>query len=95
MTPKFHPLKIAEVRRETPDAVSLRFDIPAELAPDYAFIQGQHLTLKVRVGDEDLRRSYSICAGVDDCELRVAIKRVDGGRFSTWANEGIQVGDVF
>lgn len=94
MTPKFHPLKIAEVRRETPDAVSLRFDIPAELAPDYAFIQGQHLTLKVRVGDEDLRRSYSICAGVDDCELRVAIKKVEGGRFSTWANEGIQVGDV-
>lgn len=94
MTPKFHPLKIAELRRETADAVSLRFEVPAALAEDYRFVQGQHLTLKARVGDEELRRSYSICAGVNDGELRVAIKKVAGGRFSTWANGGIQVGDV-
>ena len=94
MTPKFHPLKVAELRRETADAVSLRFEVPAELTEDYRFVQGQHLTLKARVGDEELRRSYSICAGVNDGELRVAIKKVAGGRFSTWANGGIQVGDV-
>lgn len=94
MTPKFHSLKIAELRRETADAVSLRFEVPAALAEDYRFVQGQHLTLKARVGDEELRRSYSICAGVNDGELRVAIKKVAGGRFSTWANGGIQVGDV-
>lgn len=94
MTPRFHPLKVAELRRETADAVSLRFEVPAELAEDYRFVQGQHLTLKARVDGEELRRSYSICAGVDDGELRVAIKKIPGGRFSTWANGGIKVGDV-
>ncbi|PKO49797.1 MAG: phenylacetic acid degradation protein, partial [Betaproteobacteria bacterium HGW-Betaproteobacteria-21] len=69
MTPKFHPLTIAEVRRETPEAISLRFDVPVELVDDYRFVQGQHLTLKANVGGEELRRSYSICAGVDDGEL--------------------------
>ena len=94
MTPKFHPLKVAEVRRETADSVSLCFEVPAELAEDYRFVQGQHLTLKARVDGEEVRRSYSICAGVNDGELRVAIKKVAGGRFSTWANGGIKVGDV-
>ncbi len=94
MTPKFHPLKVAELRRETADAVSLRFEVPAELAEDYRFVQGQHLNIKARVDGEEVRRSYSICAGVADGELRVAIKKVAGGRFSTWANAGIKVGDV-
>lgn len=94
MTPKFHPLKVAELRRETADAVSLRFEVPAELAEDYRFVQGQHLNIKARVDGEEVRRSYSICAGVADGELRVAIKKVAGGRFSTWANVGIKVGDV-
>ena len=95
MNPKFHPLKVAEVRRETADAVSLRFEVPAELAEDYRFVQGQHLNLKVKVDGEELRRSYSICAGVGEGELRVAIKKIGGGRFSTWANSNIKVGDVF
>ncbi len=95
MTPKFHSLKVAEVRRETADAVSLRFDIPADLAEDYRFVQGQHLTLKATVGSEELRRSYSICAGVDDHELRVAIKKIPGGRFSAWANDAVKIGDTF
>ncbi|QDF95397.1 phenylacetic acid degradation protein [Azoarcus sp. DD4] len=95
MKPTFHPLKIAEVRRETPDSVSLRFEVPAELAEDYRFVQGQHLNLKAVVGGEEVRRSYSICSGVDDGELRVAIRKVDGGRFSSWAVDAIRVGDVF
>ena len=93
MTPKFHTLEVAEVRRETEDAVSLRFALPADLEDDYRFVQGQHLTLKARVGDEELRRSYSICAAVQEKELRVAIKKIAGGRFSTWANDSIRVGD--
>jgi ring-1,2-phenylacetyl-CoA epoxidase subunit PaaE len=93
MTPKFHTLRIAEVRRETPDAVSLCFEVPPELAEDYRFVQGQHLTLKTEIAGEEIRRSYSICAGVDDGELRVAIKKVPSGRFSSWANDGIRVGD--
>jgi ring-1,2-phenylacetyl-CoA epoxidase subunit PaaE len=94
VTPKFHPLRIAEVRRETPESVSLRFEVPQALAADYAFVQGQHLTLRTDLAGEDVRRSYSICAGVDDGELRVAIKRVAGGVFSTWAHERLAAGDV-
>lgn len=68
--------------------------MPAELADDYRFVQGQHLTLKASVGGEELRRSYSICAGVDDGELRVAIKKIGGGVFSSWANESLKAGDA-
>jgi ring-1,2-phenylacetyl-CoA epoxidase subunit PaaE len=94
MTPKFHPLAIAEVRRETADAVSLRFDVPPALADDYRFVQGQHLNVRVRLDGEELRRSYSICSAPDDGELRIAIKKVPGGRFSTWAVERLKPGDV-
>jgi ring-1,2-phenylacetyl-CoA epoxidase subunit PaaE len=94
MTPKFHPLTIAEVRRETADAVSLRFAVPPALAEDYRFVQGQHLNLRVWLDGEELRRSYSICSAPDDGELRVAIKKVPGGRFSTWAVERLKPGDV-
>jgi ring-1,2-phenylacetyl-CoA epoxidase subunit PaaE len=94
MTPRFHSLKIAEVRRETPDSVSLCFELPAELRADYAFVPGQHLALRARLDGEEVRRSYSICAGLDDGELRVAIKKVGGGRFSNWANEQLKAGDA-
>ncbi len=94
MTPKFHRLRIAEVRRETPECVSLAFEVPAELAPEYRFVQGQHLNLRTELGGEETRRSYSICSGVDDDELRVAIKKVPGGHFSVWANESLKAGDA-
>ena len=94
MTPKFHTLRIAEVQRETPEAVSLRFEVPDHLAPEYAFTQGQHITLRAHLDGAELRRSYSICAGVDDAELRVAIKKVPGGIFSTHANANLKRGDA-
>jgi ring-1,2-phenylacetyl-CoA epoxidase subunit PaaE len=94
MTPKFHRLRIREVRRETPECVSLAFDVPADLAADYRFVQGQHLNLRAVLDGEEARRSYSICSGVDDGELRVAIKKVPGGRFSVWANERLAAGDA-
>ena len=93
MTPRFHTLRIAEVRRETADAVSLCFDVPPALAADYAFIQGQHITLRTSIDGTELRRSYSICAGADDRQLRVAIKRVPGGAFSNWAHAHLKSGD--
>src|SRR5512134_2618385 len=93
MTPRFHTLRIAEVRRETPDAISLRFEVPEALRGEYAFVQGQHVTLRSQLDGEEVRRTYSICAGVDDGELRVAIKQVAGGRFSTWANRTLRSGD--
>ena len=93
MTPRFHNLRIAEVRRECTDAVSLRFEVPPRLAADYAFVQGQHVTLRTRLGGRELRRSYSICAAADDGELRVAIRKVSGGEFSTYANAQLKAGD--
>lgn len=93
MSPRFHALKVAEVRRETDDAVSIAFDVPAPLAADYRFVPGQYLTLKATVEGREVRRSYSICSGPKDGELRVAIRRVDGGLFSSFANDEIVAGD--
>ncbi|MBA2549444.1 MAG: phenylacetate-CoA oxygenase/reductase subunit PaaK [Burkholderiaceae bacterium] len=93
MTPKYHTLRIADVRRETPDCISLKFDVPPELSGEYRFVQGQHLGLRAVLDGEEFRRSYSICSGLDDGEIRVAIKKVGGGRFSQWANEALKPGD--
>lgn len=89
---QFHSLTIKDVRPETRDAVSIAFNIPAQLQGDFRFTQGQYLVMRTQLGDEEVRRSYSICSGVDDGELRVAIKRVPGGLFSAFANESLQVG---
>lgn len=94
MASPFHPLKVVDVSRETRDAVVLTFDLPPTLAQDFAFRPGQYLTLRTRVGGEELRRSYSICSAPDDGTLRVAIKRVDDGAFSSWANRELQPGAV-
>lgn len=90
--PRFHALTVRDVRRETADAVSIAFDIPETLAEAFRFAPGQYLTLRTRLAGEELRRSYSICSGLDDGEIRVAVKRVEGGRFSSFANEAIAVG---
>jgi ring-1,2-phenylacetyl-CoA epoxidase subunit PaaE len=88
----FHKLKIAEVRRETPDAVSVVFEIPAVLAKTFAFKAGQHLTLRTTLAGEELRRNYSVCAAPHENEIRIAVKQMPGGRFSTWANGALAVG---
>ncbi len=90
----FAPLRIAEIRRETEDAVSLLFEIPEALRQDFAFRPGQYLTLRTTLGGEDLRRAYSICAGLDDGELRVAVKHVPDGAFSAHANTALREGDT-
>ena len=92
MTAHFHALTIARVQRETPDAVSVIFEVPPGLAETYRYMQGQHLTLRAQVEGQELRRSYSICSGVDDASLRIAIKAVDDGAFSQWANERLEPG---
>jgi ring-1,2-phenylacetyl-CoA epoxidase subunit PaaE len=94
MTPRFHQLRVVEVRRETPDCVSLKFELPASVANDYGFVQGQHVALRATLDGEELRRSYSVCSGCDDGELRVAVKKVPGGRFSVWVNESLKPGDA-
>ena len=89
---QFQLLTIASVEKETDTAVCVSFEVPDENKADFEFIQGQYLTLKADIDGQEVRRSYSICSGVDDGLLRVAIKRVEGGVFSTWANESLQAG---
>src|SRR5689334_3133306 len=93
--PRFHRLAVNDLRRETADAVSLTFDIPKDLSDDYAFAPGQYLTLRTTMDGEEVRRSYSICSGPDDGELRIAVKKVDGGAFSPWAADELKAGDEF
>jgi len=90
----FHPLRVKSVRPETDEAVVVSFDVPADLAEQFRFTQGQHLTLKETIAGSEQRRSYSICAGPSDGELRVGIRKVPGGLFSTWLNESLKVGDT-
>ena len=92
--PRFHTLTISDIRRETSDAASLAFAVPERLRPAYQFTPGQYLTLRATIDGEDVRRSYSICSGLDDGELRIVIKRLAGGAFSNWANEHLHVGDT-
>lgn len=94
MSLHFHPLKIRSVRPDTDEAVIVSFDVPGELKEAFRFTQGQHLTLRNTIEGSDERRSYSICAGVDDGELRVGVRKVAGGRFSTWINESLKPGDT-
>src|SRR6184192_244208 len=91
--PKFHRLAVNDLRRESADAVSLTFAIPDALAADYRFAPGQYLTLRTTMDGEEVRRSYSICSGPDDGELRIAVKKVDGGAFSSWAADELKPGD--
>jgi ring-1,2-phenylacetyl-CoA epoxidase subunit PaaE len=91
---RFHPLTVTEVRRETRDAVVLTLRPADGEADAFQFIQGQYLTFRRDFDGEEVRRSYSICAGLGEGCLKVGIKRVDGGAFSTWANENLAPGDV-
>ena len=92
--PIFHPLAVKNIRKETEDCVSVSFEIPSELQGQYQFIPGQYLTLRATVQGQDIRRSYSISSGLEDGECRVAIKKVENGLFSTWANDELKQGDV-
>ena len=91
--PRFHRLAVNDLRREAADAISLTFAIPKQLSDDYRFTPGQYLTLRTMMDGEEVRRSYSICSGPDDGELRIAVKKVDGGAFSSWAADELKAGD--
>jgi ring-1,2-phenylacetyl-CoA epoxidase subunit PaaE len=90
----FNPLPIADVRRETAEAISLSFALPPSLRAHYAFAPGQYLTLRHEIDGEELCRAYSICSAPHEGELRIAIKRVAGGRFSTFAHRRLRPGMV-
>ena len=94
MTPLFHTLAVRAVEADTPEAVIVTFEVPPALRAVFGFTQGQYLTLRKQLDGRELRRSYSICAGVDDGELRVGVRKVRGGVFSQWINEHLQPGDA-
>lgn len=90
---KFYPLRIKNIIRETVDAVSLVFDVPTDLAKEFQFKPGQYLTLKTKIQGEELRRSYSISSAPYENTLQVSVKKVEQGKFSTFANEQLKEGD--
>ena len=94
MSVLFHPLRVRAVEPDTAEAVVVSFDVPAHLREVFSFTQGQYLTLRSDVDGQDLRRSYSICAGVDDGELRVGVRKVQGGVFSNWIHAELRAGDT-
>ena len=94
MSASFHRLTIAEVIDETPEARSIRFALPPELAEAFRFKPGQHLTLRAEIDGEEVRRNYSLCVAPADGELKVTVKRIAGGLFSNWANDNLKPGDA-
>ncbi|WP_442592428.1 1,2-phenylacetyl-CoA epoxidase subunit PaaE [Parapusillimonas sp. JC17] len=89
---QFYSLKVASVAKNTRDAVVVTFDVPSDLNDRFSFRPGQYLTLRANIDGEELRRSYSICASPSDRQLRVAIKRLNDGAFSSWANQHLAAG---
>ena len=89
----FHPLRVSRVEADTDEARIVSFSVPAALRDEFAFQPGQYLTLRQRIGGEDLRRSYSICVSPDEGELRVGVRKVPGGAFSSWLHEALREGD--
>lgn len=89
----FHTLTVADVKRETADAVAVTFAVPADLADTFRFEAGQHLVLKLNLDGAEQRRNYSISTGGRHRHLRIGIKRVAGGLVSGWAQTGLKPGD--
>ena len=90
----FHTLSVKDIYKETDDCSVITFNVPAELETEFKFRQGQHLTLKADINGEDVRRSYSLCSGPVDGEWKVAVKKILGGKFSSFVNDSLQAGDT-
>jgi len=94
MAAHFHSLKVKEVKKETPDCVSVSFDIPLELQELFLFREGQNITVRKVFNGEEQRRSYSVCNAPHEKELKVAVKKTPGGVFSSFANDELKAGDI-
>jgi ring-1,2-phenylacetyl-CoA epoxidase subunit PaaE len=91
---QFHTLRIANIYKETDDCSVITFDIPDNLKQEFQYKQGQHLTLRAEIGNQDVRRSYSLCSSPLDNEWKVAVKKIEDGLFSTYANEVLKKNDT-
>jgi ring-1,2-phenylacetyl-CoA epoxidase subunit PaaE len=94
MSIHFHRLAVKEIKKETPDCVSVLFAVPEELQHDFQFHQGQSLTMRAIINGQEVRRTYSICSSPLEKKLQVAIKKVEGGLFSGFANGDLKKGDI-
>ena len=92
--PSFKKLVIKEIKHETASAVSILFNVPEELKPNYTFIAGQYVNLRLTLDGKEIRRAYSICSSPESGELRIAVKAVKNGAFSQFANTKLKAGDV-
>ncbi|MHC5353311.1 2Fe-2S iron-sulfur cluster-binding protein [Myroides sp. LJL115] len=91
---KFNLLTVKEIRQETPNAVSILFDVPAQLQKDYNFIAGQYINIKHTYNQKEIRRAYSICSTPESGDVRIVVKNVENGVFSNYANKELKVGDT-
>lgn len=91
---QFIPLKVKSITPQTSEAVCVSFDIPMDLKEQFSFLAGQHLTIRHIDNGEELRRCYSICSYAPKEDISIAIKKIEDGRFSTWANNNLKVGDT-
>ncbi len=91
-TVEYHCLQVAEIETLTAESVAITFDVPARLAKTFSFIPGQHVAMKAEIDGKDVRRTYSVCADPADGVLRVGVKRIPGGIFSTFATERLEPG---
>ena len=94
MAVHFHKLAVKTITRETVDCVSIEFDVPADLKQEFQYTQGQNINIKAIINGEEIRRTYSLCTSPQEQKLKVAVKKVNGGLFSTYANEQLKKGDV-
>jgi ring-1,2-phenylacetyl-CoA epoxidase subunit PaaE len=91
---EFYNLKVADIYKETEDTSVVTFEVPSQLQDEFKFTQGQHLTLKVDINGEDVRRSYSLCSSPIDNQWQVAVKQIPEGKFSTYINQDLKAGDT-
>ncbi len=91
---QFHKLTITKIHKETEDSVTLSFNVPKELQEIFKFKAGQYITLKTAINGNEVRRDYSICASPKSGELKVGVKEVKNGTFSSYANNQLKVGDT-
>lgn len=94
MSQQFYPIKVSQIFKTTADCSVITFDVSEELRKQFQFIQGQYLTLKAEINGEEVRRSYSLCSSPIDGEWKVAVKKIEEGRFSSYVNDNLKEGDV-
>lgn len=91
---KFHPVKVRDLYKETKDCSVIALDIPDDIREDFRFTHGQHLTIRAMIDGQEVRRNYSLCTSPTENQWKVAVKKINGGLFSSYVNETLRKGDT-